>query len=771
MNYSAKFAVLTMLALVMMVPPLLGFYNYVKLNADFSGKERLGLEYLAPVQQLMTNVARHGLAVDAVLDGDVSRRSEVLQTEADIAKNLQAIDQVEKKLGETLSTEEYVTANDLAGIKKNWAAIKAKGLSVNVTDNGAMHDQLLGAVVTLFNTVGMTSNLVLDPDVDSYYVMDTITYRLDLITQYTEQLRLLASRIMINKSATAEEMQSLIAYKTRLEDTLALTAGNLGLTLRATKDEQAKKDLKNAFQPYQQATQKLIDLVHEDVIDHLDNPQAIVYQHKATDALALETVAKAGKLYEVAAKTMDRLLVTRIEGINRPFYVDMLKTLVVLLAFGYFLLGFYASVTGTVSSLEQATLQLSKGNLTVRANIDTRDELSRIGSSFNEMADSFQNLIGQIKDSASNVTHSSELLSSTSSQMKEGAQGMARQSTDALHVSQGVDMNIRTVAAAVEQSSSNIRQVTQNSERVQDNISSVGQAAEEVSSSMQTVAAAAEEMSVSVNTVASAIEEMSSSLNEVSKNAAQAASVAGKAEIAAESSRTTVGHLEESTKEIANVLEMIKEIASQTNLLALNATIEAASAGDAGKGFAVVANEVKELAKKSAEATEDIRVKIEGMHHNTTAAIGAINEITQIISEINTINGTIASAVEEQTATVNEISRSVSGAADAAREVSRNVQQTAEITTLVTSQVQDANRSVQQITTNMQELSQGTNEIAKGAGEAAVGASQMARNVEHVSVSCRETEEGAVHLSQTAEQLSSLAVRLENIVAQFKIAG
>jgi methyl-accepting chemotaxis protein len=138
-------------------------------------------------------------------------------------------------------------------------------------------------------------------------------------------------------------------------------------------------------------------------------------------------------------------------------------------------------------------------------------------------------------------------------------------------------------------------------------------------------------MSQSVNTVAAAVEEMSASLTEVSKNASRGAQVSREAQQNAENTIVNVDNLGQAAQEIGNVIDVIKNIASQTNLLALNATIEAASAGEAGKGFAVVANEVKELAKQSAEATEDIRHRVEQIQQNTNKAIGAIRLITDTI--------------------------------------------------------------------------------------------------------------------------------------------
>ncbi|MFM7842763.1 MAG: methyl-accepting chemotaxis protein, partial [Planctomycetota bacterium] len=141
----------------------------------------------------------------------------------------------------------------------------------------------------------------------------------------------------------------------------------------------------------------------------------------------------------------------------------------------------------------------------------------------------------------------------------------------------------------------------------------------------------------------------------------------------AERTNSTVSKLGESSAEIGNVIKVITSIAQQTNLLALNATIEAARAGTAGMGFAVVANEVKELAKQTAKATEDIGRKIDAIQTDTKEAVDAIGQIGEIISHINEIQSSIASAVEQQTATTSEISRSVNEAALGSREIASNV--------------------------------------------------------------------------------------------------
>ena len=206
----------------------------------------------------------------------------------------------------------------------------------------------------------------------------------------------------------------------------------------------------------------------------------------------------------------------------------------------------------------------------------------------------------------------------------------------------------------------------------------MGRGATQTSDRAGSASAASEQVSASIQTVATAAEEMTASISEIAKNAADAASVAGSAVTVAGGAKTTVASLGESSAEIGKVIKVITSIAQQTNLLALNATIEAARAGEAGKGFAVVANEVKELAKETARATEDIGQKIEAIQSGTRGAVDAITEIGDIIDRINDIQTTIASAVEEQTATTNEIARSVTEAATGANGIASDVAQVAE---------------------------------------------------------------------------------------------
>jgi len=249
----------------------------------------------------------------------------------------------------------------------------------------------------------------------------------------------------------------------------------------------------------------------------------------------------------------------------------------------------------------------------------------------------------------------------------------------------------------------------------------------ETSAQADVVAKSAQTVSGHLQTVATGSEEMGASIKEIAKNATEAARVATSAVKVSETTTATVSKLGESSIEIGQVIKVITSIAQQTNLLALNATIEAARAGEAGKGFAVVANEVKELAKETAKATEDISRKIEAIQTDTKAAVEAIATISGVINEINGISNTIATAVEEQNATTNEMSRNVTEAAKESGEITSNIGGVAQAAQNTSQGANDTQKAAQQLVQTAADLRNLVEQFKIDANDAATGEGRHSR--------------------------------------------
>ncbi len=316
-----------------------------------------------------------------------------------------------------------------------------------------------------------------------------------------------------------------------------------------------------------------------------------------------------------------------------------------------------AELDRKVNLMLEFVQEASRGDLTKELSVSGDDAIGRVGGGLREFVGIMRHSFSKMSQSAESVGTASEQLNAISQQMAGNAEETATQAT--------------------------------------------------------VVSAASEEVSTNVSVVAASSEEMLASIREISKSANEAARVARHAVSVANSTNQTITKLGDSSVQIGKVIKVITSIAQQTNLLALNATIEAARAGEAGKGFAVVANEVKELAKATAMATEEIGHRIEAIQGDSKAAVAAIGEIGTIINQINDVSNTIASAVEQQTATTNEIGRNVS--------------------------------------------------------EAARGTTEIARNITGVATAAQNTTSGAVGTQKAATALHEMASSLQKLMAQFKV--
>jgi methyl-accepting chemotaxis protein len=427
-----------------------------------------------------------------------------------------------------------------------------------------------------------------------------------------------------------------------------------------------------------------------------------------------------------------------------------------------------------VRPIRQMTQQLQeiakgKGDLTHRIPIFGQDETALMASAFNEFTQQLQSIIINTQLEARQMGHGAQVLLHTSSEVTLQAQTMELQAHSATKLAEEAHHNVHGVAATVSQVNSSANSIANSSTLISKNLDNVALIVNRVNTSMQSVAASGEHMTLGMQTVASAIEEMSVSLSEVANHSSQASRVANHAHARAQFASTTIDTLGQSARQISKVIEIIRGIASQTNLLALNATIEAASAGEAGKGFSVVANEVKELAKQTSSATEEIRTQIEAIQANTDQSVMAIQEIVQIIDSVNNLNSNIASSIEEQTATTNEISRNVVNVANTVKSVDQSVQQAAQDTSIAHSQVLTSVQTVATIVNEIEMLASATHDIDRNANLAA----QTMQNVAQSSVQTQQAAQIAIGTiyqnTAIAQRLNQLSTQLLGKIDQFHV--
>jgi methyl-accepting chemotaxis protein len=430
--------------------------------------------------------------------------------------------------------------------------------------------------------------------------------------------------------------------------------------------------------------------------------QVVELARKATEETSARaealTLGDAKKHFELMRDQLDKLTDINLELANkasqqanatyRSVTTVLLLTVLVGVLAGLSLVWLIARlITRPVNAMVDGLKDIAEGegDLTKRLDETAKDELGDLASWFNTFMGKLQHLIKEMAQNATVLETSSDTLAQLSSQMSTSAEDMSARSN--------------TVAAAVEEMSSNINNV----------------------------AAAMEQSSTNVGVVAASAEEMSSTINEIARNAEKARSISDQAVLTAKGSSEQMDALGKAADGVGKVVETITEISEQVNLLALNATIEAARAGDAGKGFAVVANEIKELAKQTSNATQDIKGKIANIQASTNGAVSGIDEISKVIRTINEIVATIASAVEEQSSATQEIANNIAQVSNGVQEVNENVNQSSTVAT--------------QISRDISTVNQSAGEMASSSGQVQV----------------------------SAEDLRQIAQQLNSIVSSFKV--
>jgi methyl-accepting chemotaxis protein len=428
-----------------------------------------------------------------------------------------------------------------------------------------------------------------------------------------------------------------------------------------------------------------------------------------------------------------------------------------------------SGITRPIRRIGEFIARFGAGDLSGQVEIASRDEVGQMADDLNVAVVNLRGIMRELADNANGLSSASEELSSISTQMAASAEESNVQTEDVAAASGKVNASVETVASAAEEATASVTNISAMTEEMSTTFDTVAEAGRKTAAGVDRIARSSEEISAQVGNVASASEEMTASLNEVAKNTAHASHISRGARQRTEEIDRRMKALAAASKQIGKVVGVIKDIADQTNMLALNATIEAAGAGEAGKGFAVVAGEVKELARQSAEATDEIGGQIEEIQGATEAAVGAIDEINGVINDIAGINEMIAASVEEQTATAGEISKSVASAAGTVRGMADDAAESATLVRDIANSTDEAARTAREIARSIEEQLAAVREVARSADTAAHGVRDISRNIQDIGQASRQTAVGAAQTQESSRELARMAATLSEIINQFRM--
>lgn len=591
---------------------------------QFATMEKTGNAYQRPLEKFLRGIYLHRAMALRVLAGDKSAASAASREETSIDSALRNLEAADRAHGASLQfTQEGLGKRKreearVETLQRKWEQLRRSWNTLTVEALIPEYEHLIKTARTMITHLGDTSNLILDPDLDSFYLMDVSLVALPQTQQRIADLMVTYASMVKDGTMKEDEKQALAVQLALFKEAdLDRVVASAETALNEDENFYGRSDsLTKNLTPSVEKMRKASDSFSKLLQEFKKGNQGKANEAKAFDA-ANEALEESFNLFDVCANELDSLLDIRMAKFrsdrNYALALSALALAVSFLLVWYIGKGITAPIRASCSRLEL----LAGGDLNTPVKLLGQGELGIMSGSLAKAVAGMQQAIHLISG------NSRKLLSS-SAQQKEVSRSMVAN-------------------------------------------------ASETSSQANAIAAGAEEVSANIKTVAAAGEEMGATIREIARQAQQAAQVANEAVSIAERGNNAVLRLGENSSIIGNVVKVITSIAEQTNLLALNASIEAARAGEFGKGFAVVASEVKELAKETAKATEDIRAKIQGIQADTQEAVAANEKTRSIISRIHEIQNTIAGAVEEQAATTREITRNVADAASGSSEIARNI--------------------------------------------------------------------------------------------------
>ena len=623
LRFRAKFVFLGSALIVVLLVLLYTLFINLSRDIDTAKHELAGLQMLKPMNRSVQFMQQHRGLSSGVLNGNEAMKERRAAVEKEVEK---AIGDTDAALSDSLRDSQA-----WKDIRADWSEINKQGLTWPAPENLKRHTQMIGKVLIFMVDLADETQLTLDPVVDTYYFMDTVVGKMPAMLEPLGIMRARGTGVLSSQELTLDMRRDITALLERMNGTLRLQNSNLEKVMKFAPELRAS--LTGPTQEFTEASQKVFKLVQEDILNER-------FETKPADYFAMTTqVIDLGYkiMYETLIPQFEKQLQARqAHAENVLIFQAALSTLVMLLV-GYFGIGTYYSVIGTVDIFSSGAKRMAGGDMTVHFSTEGADELHAAGLDLNNMAASIRELlsriqadVGELRTAAGDLATSSHQISSSAGSQSDSASSMA---------------------ASVEEMTVGVDHIAKNATDAESYSRESDRVAGEGSNIVQQVVVEIQGIADTVNHSAS-----------------------------------TVEALGRQSDEISTIVGTIKDIADQTNLLALNAAIEAARAGESGRGFAVVADEVRKLAERTAKSTQEIAGMIAAIQSGTATAVDSmkrgVERVAVGVVEAQRAGETIGMVQEHSRRVmeaVSEITIALREQAAASTEIAQNVERIAQM--------------------------------------------------------------------------------------------